>query len=112
MELRPCRYSPIDDLRCAYYLQPVRGGPPGRIAAISGVLGRHSVSVRSMEQDAPEPEAGIPVRSRRRAGQRARRTLSSSPILPMSGTCKPACTSCAMLDVVRRIGGLVRVVGS
>ena len=48
--------GPIDDLRCAYYLSLFVADRPGVLAAICRSLGRHNVSVRSMEQDAPEPD--------------------------------------------------------
>ena len=58
LELHAVPLRPIDDLRCAYYLSLFVADRPGVLAAIAGALGRHHVSVRSMEQDAPEPETG------------------------------------------------------
>ena len=67
MELHPVVISPIDDLRCAYYLSLFVVDRPGVLAAISGVLGRHGVSVRSMEQDAARARGQHPGRPERRA---------------------------------------------
>ena len=86
---------PIDDLRCAYYLSLFVADRPGVLAAIAGALGRHNVSVRSMEQDAPEPEAGRPTWLRTGVARTPRRTSCSLPTLPSSGTCRRASTNCA-----------------
>ena len=115
LELHPVVLSPIDDLRCAYYLSLFVADRPGVLSAISGVLGRHNVSVRSMEQDAPEPEAGLaagPGRGpgeEREAGQ-AHLVFVTHPAYERD---MQACLhEMRRLDAVRRIGGLVRVVGS
>ena len=99
LELHAVAISPIDDLRCAYYLSLFVADRPGVLSAISGVLGRHNVSVRSMEQDAPEPETTIPGATAGSPGTNGRpgkRTWCSSPTRPSSVTCRPACTSYAI----------------
>ncbi|HXW80097.1 MAG TPA: homoserine dehydrogenase [Acidimicrobiales bacterium] len=110
MELHPVAISPIDDLRCAYYLSLFVVDRPGVLAAIAGVLGRQGVSVRSMEQDAPEPEGGIP------GAQGDAPEVGEAHLVfvthPSYERDMQACLhQLRRLDVVRRIGGLVRVVG-
>lgn len=119
LELHPVAISPIDDLRCAYYLSLFVADRPGVLSAISGILGRHNVSVRSMEQDAPEPESahssvtgrpsGSGVGDEREAGQ-AHLVFVTHPAYEHD---VQACLhEIRRLEAVRRIGGLVRVVGS
>lgn len=108
IELHRVAISPIDDLRCAYYLSLFVADRPGVLSSISGVLGRHNVSVRSMEQDAPEPEAGA-------GAARAEPGLAHLVFVthPAYERDMQACLhELRPLDTVRRIGGLVRVVGS
>ena len=115
MELHAVAISPIDDLRCAYYLSLFVADRPGVLSTISGVLGRHNVSVRSMEQDAPEPETTIPgatgglAADEREPGQ-AHLVFVTHPAYERD---MQACLhEIRHLEAVRRIGGLVRVVGS
>jgi homoserine dehydrogenase len=49
--LRRTPIRPIDDLRSAYYLTLDVVDRPGVLHAVSGVLGRHQVSIRLMEQE-------------------------------------------------------------
>ncbi|MGH9107686.1 MAG: homoserine dehydrogenase [Acidimicrobiales bacterium] len=121
LELHEVPLRPIDDLRCAYYLSLVVADRPGVLAAIAGVLGSHSVSVRSMEQDAPEPEAGPtagPGRARGapEGGQRDGSEEAQAHLVfvthPAYERDIQACLhEVRRLGTVRRIGGLVRVVG-
>jgi homoserine dehydrogenase len=135
MELHQVAISPIDDLRCAYYLSLFVADRPGVLSAISGVLGRHNVSVRSMEQDAPEPEAtllsgrpagarpgppgppGAPGSSGPRGGAGDDRDTGQAHLVfvthPAYERDMQACLhEIRRLEAVKRIGGLVRVVGS
>jgi homoserine dehydrogenase len=99
LALREVALRPIDDLRCAYYLSLVAADRPGVLAAIAGVLGRHDVSVRSMEQDAPE---GSPE-------QEAHLVFVTHPAYERD---VQACLhELRRLEAVRRLGGLVRVAG-
>ena len=68
---------PIDDLRCAYYLSLFVADRSGVLAAIAGVLGRHNVSVRSMEQDAPRTRGRPGGHGRTGWARRPRRTSCS-----------------------------------
>ena len=105
IELRDVRVRPIDDLRCPYYLSLWVIDRPGVLSAIAGVLGHHQVSVRSMEQDAPEPTPGAPQPGE----DEARLVFVTHP------ACERDVQACLhelrRLGTVRRIGGLIRVVG-
>ncbi|HUB72108.1 MAG TPA: homoserine dehydrogenase [Acidimicrobiales bacterium] len=111
LELRDVPIRPIDDLRCAFYLSLLVDDQPGVLSAISGVLGRNHVSVRSMEQDAPEPEeaSGTATRARDEGGPEAYLVFVTHPAYERD---MQACLhELRQLATVRRIGGLVRVVG-
>jgi homoserine dehydrogenase len=98
----PAALRSIDDLTSAYYLDLEVLDRPGVLAQVAGVLGRHDVSIRSMEQDelAPDPGAGEAARlvfithtARERDVQACLHELRS-------------------LDVVARIGTLLRVLAA
>jgi homoserine dehydrogenase len=111
LELRAVPIRPIDDLRCAYYLSLFVADRSGVLAAIAGALGRHDVSVRSMEQDAPEPETSVggPVRPDGAQEHEAHLVFVTHPAYERD---MQACLhELRRLDTVRRIGSLVRVVG-
>jgi homoserine dehydrogenase len=127
MELHQVAITPIDDLRCAYYLSLFVADRPGVLSAIAGVLGRHNVSVRSMEQDAPEPETTLPAGgapgtsagpgSRPRGSAGDERDTGQAHLVfvthPAYERDMQACLhELRRLEAVNRIGGLVRVVGS
>jgi homoserine dehydrogenase len=89
---------PIDDVRSAYYLNLVVADRPGVLRAVAEVLGHHSVSVRSMEQE----EAG--------GGAGARLVFITHPSVERD---VQACLhDLHNLDVVERIGSLLRVIGA
>jgi homoserine dehydrogenase len=111
LELRPVAIRPIDDLRCAYYLSLFAADRSGVLAAIAGALGRHRVSVRSMEQDAPEPEAAVAGPARRDAAQEAQAHLVFVTHPAYERDMQACLHELRQLDTVRRIGSLVRVVG-
>jgi homoserine dehydrogenase len=114
LELRQVPLRPIDDLRCAYYLSLFVADQPGVLAAIAGVLGRHRVSVRSMEQDAPEPEAGPQgvADGGRDAGVQDQAHLVFVTHPAYERDMQACLHELRQVGAVRRIGGLVRVVGS
>jgi homoserine dehydrogenase len=94
--LRPSTIRPIDDLVSEYYLTLEVADRPGVLAAVAKVFEDHSVSIRSMEQLGLGAEARlifITHTARERDVQDCLRDLRH-------------------LDVVDRIGGLVRVVGA
>ncbi|HWG73283.1 MAG TPA: homoserine dehydrogenase [Acidimicrobiales bacterium] len=97
--LRQAILRPIDDLTSAYYLSLQVADRPGVLHAVSGVLGRHQVSVRSMEQEA----------SGDADGDGARLVFVTHPSFERN---VQACLhELRQLDVVHRIGGLIRVIG-
>jgi len=97
VQLHDVPLRPIDELVSACYLSLEVADRPGVLHAVTGVLGRHQVSIRSMEQD-PEPgEAG------------ARLLFVTHPAAERD---LQACLrDLSELDVVRRVGNLIRVVG-
>ena len=111
LELREVAVRPIDDLRCAYYLSLLVADQPGVLASIAGVLGRHRVSVRSMEQDAPEPEAET---NKQRAGHPGAEPEAHLVFVthPAYERDMQACLhELRQLEAVRELGSLVRVAG-
>ena len=121
--LRQVPIRPIDDLRSAYYLALEVADRPGVLHSVSGVLGQHRVSIRLMEQESltdepdvdPEPlgdgpatvagQAAVPA-----APGRARLVFVTHPAYERD---MQACLGeLRHLDVVHRIGGLLRVIGS
>jgi homoserine dehydrogenase len=88
---------PIDDLSSPYYLELEVADRPGVLHAVAGVLGHHSVSVRSMEQEGME-------------GKGARLVFITHPAVERD---LQACLhELRWLDVVSKIGALIRVVGA
>ncbi len=113
--LRRCAIRPIDDLRSAYYLTLQVADRPGVLHAVSGVLGQHHVSIRLMEQEGlPGAEdagsAETAVLAPRRPGESGARLVFVTH--PAYERDVQACLhELRQLDVVERIGGLLRVVG-
>jgi homoserine dehydrogenase len=96
--LREVPLRPIDDLRSPYYLTVAVADRPGVLHAVAGVLGRHQVSVRSMEQE----------RTHRQGEGGARLVFVTHPAL--ESDVQGCLHELRGLDVVQRVGGLVRVV--
>ena len=97
--LRYAPLRPIDDLNSAYYLSLLVADRPGVLHAVAGVLGRHRVSVRSMEQEGSDGTSD----------ELARLVFVTHPAYERD---VQACLhDLRQLDVVDRIGGLIRVIG-
>lgn len=97
--LRRIPIRPIDDLQSAYYLALEVADRPGVLHAVSGVFGEHRVSIRVMEQ---ETLAG--------ASSEARLVFVTHPAFERD---VQACLGeLRHLDVVRQVGGFLRVIGS
>ena len=113
--LRGCAIRPIDDLRSAYYLTLQVADRPGVLHTISGVLGQHRVSIRLMEQEGlpgagDARDAGDAPEARRPPAESAARLVFVTH--PAYERDVQACLhDLRQLDVVDRIGGLLRVVG-
>ncbi len=89
------RIRPADDLSCAWYLSIDVADRPGVLAAVARVFGDHGVSIRSMEQVGLGDEARLIFLTHvARAGD-VRRTIDDL----------------RELDVVDRVGGVLRIIG-
>jgi homoserine dehydrogenase len=114
--LRGMAIRPIDDLRAEYYLTLQVADRPGVLHAVSGVFGYHQVSIRLMEQEGLPPSGGSAGTSSldapgvRPPGQSgARLVFVTHPAFERD---VQACLhDLRQLDVVERVGGLLRVVG-
>ncbi len=93
--LRPARIVPIDELRSAYYLHLELLDRSGSLAEVATVLGRHDVSIRSMEQEGLGDEARCTFIT-----HRAREADVQATIAELRG-----------LGTVRRVRGVLRVIG-
>lgn len=89
------RIRPIDELSSQFYLTLDVADRPGVLAAVADVFGRHGVSIRSMEQVGLGDEARL-VFITHMASERA----MQATVHDLRG-----------LDVVDRVGTLMRVIG-
>ncbi len=94
-ERRPARLLPEDDLESEYFLSLDVEDRVGVLSVVSGVLGRHGVSIRSMEQD----EFGSTAR------------LLFVTHRAREGAMRSALDELGDLDSVHAVGGLMRLVG-
>ena len=115
--LRRTAIRPIDDLRAEYYLTLEVADRPGVLHAVSGVLGHHRVSIRLMEQEglpgtasgSPGRDAGPATVTRPAGSSGAHLVFVTHPAYERD---VQACLhELRQLEVVERIGGLLRVVG-
>lgn len=115
---------PIDDLRSAYYITLQVLDRPGVLHAVSGVLGRHHVSIRLMEQEALVSSAGDGSPGTAAAdgtavavepGQSPDGEAAARLVFVTHPAYERDVQACLHelrhLDVVDRIGGLLRVIG-
>jgi homoserine dehydrogenase len=115
--LHETHIRPIDDLRSAYYITLQVLDRPGVLHAVSGVLGRHHVSIRLMEQealtspvgDAPADGATDATPSGAGSESEARLVFVTHPAVERD--VQECLHELRHLDVVDRIGGLLRVIG-
>ncbi|MFU8818940.1 MAG: homoserine dehydrogenase [Desulfurivibrio sp.] len=56
--------TPLERLRCPYYFRVTVQDRPGVLSAITGVLGKHGISIRSMLQQGREEGGVVPVMMR------------------------------------------------
>ncbi|MHB8463876.1 MAG: homoserine dehydrogenase [Acidimicrobiales bacterium] len=92
----PTKLRPIDELSSAYYLDLEVVDRPGVLSAVSGVMGTHGVSIKSMEQEGSGSSARI-VFITHEARER---------------DIQACLTELRSLDVVVQVGTLLRVLGS
>jgi homoserine dehydrogenase len=94
--LARARIRPIDDLTTAYYLSLDVADRPGVLARVADVFGRHNVSIRSMEQEGLGGEARLIFITHVATERDVQATLHDL----------------RELDVVDRVGSVLRVVGA
>ena len=92
--VRP-RFRPTDDLRCAWYVNIDVADRPGVLAAVAQLFGDNGVSIRSMEQVGLGDEARLIFLTHVAREGDVQRTLAGL----------------RRLDVVDRVGGVLRVIG-
>jgi homoserine dehydrogenase len=90
---RPVR--PIDEVQSQFYLTVDVADRPGVLAAIAGVFGRHEVSIQSMQQEGQGDEAHLIF-----VTHLAREAALAATIHDVRD-----------LDVVERVGSVLRVMG-
>ena len=93
--LRSARLRPIDDLEAAFYLHLELVDRPGVLAQVAEVFGRHAVSIRSLEQETLGESARCVFITHRAVESDFQATLAEL----------------ATLSAVRRVVGVLRVVG-
>jgi homoserine dehydrogenase len=93
--LGKARIRPIDELSSQYYLDLEVVDQPGVLAAIASVFGRHGVSIRSMVQEGLGEEARLIFITHTAVEAAVQATLHDL----------------RHLDVVDRVGSLLRVMG-
>jgi homoserine dehydrogenase len=89
------RIRPIDETASQFYVSLDAADRPGVLATIAGIFGRHEVSIQSMQQKGHGEEARLIF-----VTHLAREAALSSTIHQVRE-----------LDVVRRVGSVLRVVG-
>jgi homoserine dehydrogenase len=94
--LGPARIRPIDEVRSGYYLNVEVFDRPGVLATVAGVFGDHGVSIRSMEQEGLGDEARLIFITHEAFERDVAATLHDLK----------------NLDVVGRVGSVMRVIGS
>jgi homoserine dehydrogenase len=87
---------PVEELSSEYYLNLDVVDRPGVLAAVAAVFGRHGVSIRSMEQEGLGDEARLVFITHTACERDVQATLQDL----------------GQLDVVKRSGGLLRVIGT
>lgn len=121
--LHETNIRPIDDLRSAYYITLQVLDRPGVLHSVSGVLGRHHVSIRLMEQESLSSSVGdVPTSAADSAEGviHAGTMPDDETVARLVFVTHPAyerdVQQCLHelrhLDVVDRIGGMLRVIGS
>jgi homoserine dehydrogenase len=93
--LSKAKLRSIDDVESEYYFNIDVADRPGVLAAVAGVLGRHNVSIRSMEQEGLGDEARLIFITHRARERDVQATLHDL----------------RELEPVDRIGSVLRVIG-
>jgi homoserine dehydrogenase len=59
--IRPRRITPLDELRGPYYIRISAVDHPGVLSTISGILGKHGISIESVIQKGRNAKGSVPV---------------------------------------------------
>ncbi|MCF6291723.1 MAG: homoserine dehydrogenase [Desulfobacterales bacterium] len=59
--ISPRRITPLNELRCPYYFRMTAVDKPGVLSRISGVLGRHGISIQSVLQKGERRQESVPL---------------------------------------------------
>jgi homoserine dehydrogenase len=94
-KLEPATVRPIDELESQYYINLDLSDRPGALATLAGVFGDHGVSIRSMEQEGLGAEARVVLITHLARESDVQTTLATI----------------RDLEVVDRVGSVLRVVG-
>ena len=94
-ELHEARVLAIDETNAEYLLSLDVADEPGVLHAVTGVFAEHGVSIRAAEQEGNAPDARLVF------------ITHSAKEADVQATVRRLGT----LDVVRRVGGLIRVIG-
>jgi len=92
----PVRFRPLDDLYSAYYISIDVADRPGVLASVARVFGDHGVSIRSMEQQGLGDEARLVFLTH----------------VARHGSVTATIDDLQRLNVVDRVGGVLRVIGA
>ena len=93
--LHDARVRAIDETEAQYLLSLDVADQPGVLHAVTGVFAEHGVSIRAAEQEGNAPDARLVFIT-----HSAREADVQATVRQLGG-----------LDVVRRVGGLIRVIG-
>ena len=59
--ISPRRITPLSELRCPYYFRMTAVDKPGVLSRISGILGRHGISIQSVLQKGQRKQESVPL---------------------------------------------------
>jgi homoserine dehydrogenase len=59
--IRPIRFRPIERISTHYYFRFSALDRPGVLSKITGILGRHGISIQSMQQKGRKTHGAVPV---------------------------------------------------
>ena len=96
----PAALRPVDDLRSAFYVNLEVLDRPGVLATVAGAFGDHGVSIRSMEQEAPDEDGAAGTARLTFITHSAREADVRATLGELRG-----------LDAVASVGSVLRVVG-
>jgi len=60
-KIKDIAITPMDSLRCPYYFRITTQDRPGVLSAISGILGKHGISIESVVQKKRHDRSAVPI---------------------------------------------------